>query len=106
LSERRYETEKFTSIPPFFGFRTSRLVDRRETCYFDPSIDRNIKIIGQIKKLSDADSNLFKELKEPKPLLTQCFCKMKKEKHYKIPNNLGGGREVGQVLANSFGERI
>jgi len=85
----------------FFWFCTSRLFKfacspQQTTCDLGPSINRGIKIVGQIKQISTADRNLFKELKEPKRFLTQSFCKNEETKHeneLKLWGVRGGGNE-------------
>jgi hypothetical protein len=49
--------------------------------YLAPAMQRGIKIVRQLIYVSKPDRNLFKELKEPKPLIMQYFCKNEKEKH-------------------------
>jgi hypothetical protein len=53
---------------------------------------RGIKPVPQLIYVSESDSKFFKELQEPKPLLTQCFCKNEKEKTRDLKILGEGGR--------------
>ena len=68
---------------------------QQKTYYFGPSNYRGIKIVGQLKQISEADRKLFVELKEPKPLLTQSFCKNEERKQKKELKlwGCGGGED-------------
>jgi len=61
------------------GSRNSRGRPNRKR-YFDPAMYRGIKIVRQLKQVSEIDCKFFKELKVPKLLLYQCFCKNEERK--------------------------